>query len=148
MIKFLLFLIIGIVIIVFRLFSAAIGTVSLAINKKGTFENFAHQFLKHTTKSKWVLKPYLPQLIDKILKYSDDRNYKIPDILDVLEATLRACVVKISPDDLYNFLDKASDSENPSEYNITCAILENSGFIIVIGLKFAFKLSGISVLPE
>lgn len=102
MIKFLLFLIIGIVIIVFRLFSAAIGTVSLAINKKGTFENFAHQFLKHTTKSKWVLKPYLPQLIDKILKYSDDRNYKIPDILDVLEATLRACVVKISPDDLSN----------------------------------------------
>lgn len=102
MFKLLFLLVIFVVIFVFKIILAGIGTVSVLVNKRGAFENFARQFLKHTEQAQWVLKPCLAQLIDKVLNYSNIRNYKITDTLDVLEATLRHCVIKINEKDLCN----------------------------------------------
>ncbi len=46
-----------------NLFSGLIGCLSVAVNKRGTFINFAMQYLKHADISYAHLMPYLPMLV-------------------------------------------------------------------------------------
>ena len=82
------------------LFSGLVGCLSVAVNKRGTFINFAMQYLKHADISYAHLMPYLPVLVDMVFEYSKEHRYHIADELDVLEASLYTCVMKISENEL------------------------------------------------
>jgi hypothetical protein len=83
-----------------NLFSGLVGCLSVAINKRGTFINFAMQYLKHTDVSYAHLLPYLPNLVDMVFAYSKEHHYQLADELDVLEASLYTCVMKIAENEL------------------------------------------------
>lgn len=83
-----------------NLFSGLVGCLSVAINKRGTFINFAMQYLKNADISYASLLPYLPKLVDMVFEYSKERRYQIADELDVLEASLYMCVTKIAENEL------------------------------------------------
>lgn len=83
-----------------NLFSGLIGGLSLAINKRGTFINFAMQYLKHADVSYAYLVPHLPNLVDMVFEYSKERHYQLADELDVLEASLHNCVMRIAEKEL------------------------------------------------
>ncbi len=83
-----------------NLFSGLVGCLSIAVNKRGTFINFAMQYLKHADISYAHLIPYLPKLVDMVFKYSKERQYQLADELDVLEASLYTCVMKIAENEL------------------------------------------------
>lgn len=83
-----------------NLFSGLVGCLSLAVNKRGTFINFAMQYLKHADISYAVLLPHLPRLVDMVFEYSKEHHYQLADELDVLEASLHNCVIKIAENEL------------------------------------------------
>ena len=83
-----------------NLLSGLVGCISLAINKRGTFINFAMQYLKHADISYASLVPYLPRLIDMIFEYSKEHKYQLADELDILEASLHNCVMTIAEEEL------------------------------------------------
>lgn len=83
-----------------NLFSGLAGCLSLAINKRGTFINFAMQYLKHADISYAYLLPYLPNLVDMVFEYSKERHYQLADELDVLETSLHHCVMRIAETEL------------------------------------------------
>lgn len=83
-----------------NLFSGLVGCLSIAVNKRGTFINFAMQYLKHADISYAYLVPHLPKLVDKVFEYSKERQYQLADELDVLEASLYICVMKIAENEL------------------------------------------------
>ncbi len=83
-----------------NLFSGLIGGLSLAVNKRGTFINFAMQYLKHADISYAYLLPHLPNLVDMVFEYSKEHHYRLADELDVLEASLYTCVMKIAENEL------------------------------------------------
>lgn len=83
-----------------NLFSGLVGCISLAINKRGTFINFAMQYLKQADISYACLVPHLPKLVDMVFEYSKEHQYQLADELDVLEASLYTCVMKIAENEL------------------------------------------------
>lgn len=83
-----------------NLFSGLVGCISLAINKRGTFINFAMQYLKQADISYAYLVPHLPKLVDMVFEYSKEHKYQLADELDVLEASLYICVMKIAENEL------------------------------------------------
>lgn len=83
-----------------NLFSGLLGCLSVAINKRGTFINFAMQYLKNADISYANLLPYLPKLVDMVFEYSKKHRYQLAEELDVLEASLYTCVMKIAESEL------------------------------------------------
>lgn len=79
-----------------------VGALSVATDKRGTFINYAKQFLKQAPISYAKLQPYLPQLIDKIFEYSHKCGYEIADEVDLVEATLNNLVGHITKDEVGN----------------------------------------------
>ncbi len=83
-----------------NLFSGLVGCSSVAVNKRGTFINFAMQYLKNADMSYASLLPHLPKLVDMVFEYSKERQYQLADELDVLEASLYTCVMRIAENEL------------------------------------------------
>lgn len=100
MIKLLLLIVIIIASFLIKLISVIVGSLSVLVNKRGTYINFATQYLKNAKISYARLVIYLPKLVDIVIKYSKEHHYQLADELDVLEASLYNCVIKISEDEL------------------------------------------------
>ena len=99
MIKFLILLIIFIVMIIFKFIVAGIGTLSVAINKRGTFINFGNQYLKHTRVCYNCIVPYMGQLVDDIFAFAKERNYTLADETEFIETVLYRCVWALCPEE-------------------------------------------------
>lgn len=100
MIKFLILLIIFIVMIIFKFIVAGIGTLSVAVNKRGTFINFGNQYLKHTRVCYNHIVPYMGQLIDDIFAFGKERNYTLADETEFTESVLYKCVLALCPEEV------------------------------------------------
>lgn len=79
-----------------------VGAASVAMNKKGTFINYAKQYLKSAPNSYLKLIEKIPLIVDYIFDYTKDLNYNLADEVDVLEATLYMFVQRIEKDETDN----------------------------------------------
>ncbi len=93
-----------------QLFSCIVGGISTMANKKGTFINYAKQFLKNAPKTYAKLEPYLPQLVDKLFEYSNSKGYKLDDEVGLMEGALYMFVKRIAEDEINNLPVYASTS--------------------------------------
>jgi len=90
-----------------KLFAPVVGALSLVANKKGTFVNYANQFLKPTPYCREILLSYLPYLIDRIFEYSEKEKtmgarFDLNDEVDLLGAVLCSCVYLVKNEEWYN----------------------------------------------
>ena len=100
MIKLLFLIIVFIAFLIIKFISAGVGLLGIMVDKKGTFINHAKQYLKYAPISYAKLSPYLTRLIDMVFEYSKEKNYGITDEVDVLEASLHTCVMRISESEI------------------------------------------------
>lgn len=100
MLKLLFLIVAFITFLLMKLLTAGVGFLGIMVDKQGIFINFARQYLKHAPISYATLTPYLARLVDMVFEYSKERNYKLADEIDVLEASLQVCVTKIANNEL------------------------------------------------
>ena len=100
MIKLLFLIVAFIAFLLIKLITAGVGFLGVMVDKRGTFVNHARQYLKYAPISYATLSPYLARLVDMVFEYSKERNYKLADEIDVLEASLHECVMRIANNEL------------------------------------------------
>lgn len=99
-----IFLLIILLAIVFGKFF--IGIIGLMINKNYMYECGVNQIIRYSPKTKEKIKPYISDLVSRVLKYSQEnyvyRTNKFNDEVDSIKSVALRCVMYIAPEEFKN----------------------------------------------